>query len=114
MADKKDPTLCVTCHTELPPNTQISYFSQEPLCPTKEDLSFWGEVLTMLRSMRALFDTIGYAENEGEDTDKELAKLGFEVADEAIQRMDLLRAAQNSWVKRYHDAEINHAVVIRE
>lgn len=105
MADKKEHTFCVTCHTELPPDTEIFYFSQEPLRPTKDDLSFGNEVITMLYSMKALFDTIGYGANEDEETDEALAKLGLEIADEAIRRANLMRDAQALLWKRWDNAK---------
>src|SRR5262245_821560 len=92
--DHQNPhTFCVTCHTELPPGTEIKYFSQSPLCPTKDDLSFGQEVYIMLGAMKALFNVLGFSEIEEEETVQGLGKLGHEVADEAFRRMRLLQEA---------------------
>lgn len=86
--DTQSLTFCITCHTELPPETEIHYIHQSPLHPEKYDLDFHNELLWMLDQMRALFDVLGFGEAislEG-DTKEQLAKLGYEVACEAKRR----------------------------
>src|SRR5262245_21197953 len=88
-------TLCITCQTELPAGTEIKYFSQSPLCPAKDGLSFGQEVYRMAGAMKALVNVLGFSESDEEETVQELGQLGHEVAEEAIRSLRLLSEAQS-------------------
>lgn len=102
MADTKDYTLCVTCHTELPPGTETHYFTQSALFPHKADLSFEDELIMLINSMQELFNAIANGKNEDEEIDEALARLGYEVAQEARRRLSLLQEAQGILWKRWY------------
>jgi hypothetical protein len=71
-------------------------------------LGFGDELFMLIGSMEALFKAIGYGNNEEAETDEDLAKLGYEVVQEARRRMKLLHEAYNILWARWDAARKQH------
>jgi hypothetical protein len=107
-------TFCVTCHSTLPPNSEIHYFVQSRLHPEKDDLDFSEEIHTLLLHLKALLGVMGYDNLDDPKDMRELARLGHNVTQEALRRMDLLRDAQDILWTRYDRLKKKYGVTTDE